>query len=296
MVLRKSAQKFENAESADDLNTTAGATAVMEKPAAAPEAAAADAGEPTATVVAPATEAEAKAEMAAAKEEAAPAAAPEAKAATSTAVAPAAKSSLTTVLAKKFQPALADFENVIPAGSVDFNTFVRVTVGLDGFSDSEGNELGDEIHMQLMSFNSRWVVTPGVQDAEATELVKYSADGKTIDGTDGDSIFDYLEYLKKSEGYEKAAIKEYLAIYGFLTHASQKEGKQLVFGEIPPEDRQIIELQVPPQSRALFQRYQIEAGVKISQGIIPATDVLVCRQDKVEGKNQKYAQIKFNYK
>lgn len=249
--------------------------------------------EPTAKVIGPVSEADAKAETSGAKAEVKEDPQADLKASVQTAVAIKKASALTSTLSKKFQPALVDFENVIDPAILDFNTFVRVTVSLDGFEDSEGNDLGKEVRMQLMSYNSRWVVSPGVQDAEATEMVRYSVDGKTIDGTDGESIHDYLKMLKEVENYDKASIKEYLAIYGFMTHASAQEGKELVFGEIPPEDRQIIELQVPPQSRTLFTRFQIESGVKIAQKIIEATDVLVCRQDKVDGKTAKYAQIKF---
>lgn len=204
-----------------------------------------------------------------------------------TAVATVAKKELSAIVGKKYAPALEEFKNVIDPSSLQFNTFNRVTVDLGGFEDAEGNDLGETIKIQLMSYNERFVVSPGVQDDDATAFVKYSLDGKTIDGT-GESVADYLKMLRETEGYKEASCKKYLAIYGFLTEAKGKE--------IPEVDRQIVELQVPPMSVAFFTRHQIESGVKISQGIIPATDILVCRREKVDGKSTKYASIKFSSK
>jgi hypothetical protein len=83
-------------------------------------------------------------------------------------------------------------------------------------------------------------------------------------------------------------MKHYMTIYGQLVESNGKE--------IPPEDREIIALQVPPQSRALFTRLQIESGIKIAQGVLQPTDILVCRQEKAQGKTQKFAIIKFAHK
>jgi hypothetical protein len=54
---------------------------------------------------------------------------------------------------------------------------------------------GQTIKLQLMSFNDRYTLSPGVQDADATEHVRFSVDGKTIDGT-GEDCAAYIEKLK----------------------------------------------------------------------------------------------------
>lgn len=203
---------------------------------------------------------------------------------TTTALAAAPATSVATV-GKKFSACLEEFRNVIDPAAVEFNTFTRVTVGLDGFEDDQKKDLGKRLVMKIISFNDRYVASPGTQDAEATPLVRYSLDGKTIEGT-GESVADYVKMLKEVEGYADACIKQYLTIYGMLQEANGKP--------IPAEDQTIIALQVPPQSRARFSRLQIEAGLKVGMGAMKATDILVCDQEKQQGKDRKYAIISFS--
>jgi hypothetical protein len=273
------------------------ATAVIDKPAEikAVELAVQSetpAAETASTVAAPASEAEAqKATAEAAKTpvtESKPAAAAAAASAETAVVIAEAKAGALAV-SKKFIGALSDKENVFPPGTLDFNTFPRVTVGLDGFSQDDGKDLGKEIKIEVMSYNTRWVASPGDDSDEAKKHVRYSTDGKFIasNGDDnGQEVQAYIQELKVSHGYEDAGLKEYLSIYGFLTSANGES--------IPDEDRQIVELQVPPQSRVLFQRHQITEGVKIQRGIIKASDIVVCRQEKKNGTGtKKFALIHF---
>lgn len=205
--------------------------------------------------------------------------------ATAVAVKPAAAVAVAPLTSKLAGP-LDSLENAIDPDSVDWNTFERVTVSLDGFEDSKRNSLGKVIKLDVMSWNHRWVASPGVQDAEATERVRYSNDGVKITGT-GESMDDYIQMMI-ADGYSKASKKEYLTIYGFIM---ESDGKA-----VAPEDREIVALQVPPQSRAQFSKYQIEMGVKIMQGVARPSKELVCTQEKVKGKTTNYAQIKFSAK
>lgn len=206
---------------------------------------------------------------------------------TSREVAAAPANPVSTAVRGKFGPALEQFRNVIDPATLEFNTFTRVTVGLDGFEDDQKKDLGKVIKLQLMSFNDRFVLSPGVQGSEATEFVRYSIDGKTIQGT-GEDCMTYLKNLKEVEGYKDASMKQYMSIYGMLTHANG--------ADVPVEDQHIVALQVPPQSRALFTRLQVESGIKIAQGVMQPTDVLVCTQEKQQGKTAKFAIIKFSNK
>jgi hypothetical protein len=51
---------------------------------------------------------------------------------------------------------------------------------------------------------------------------------------------------------------------------------------------------VPPQSRSMFTRYQIQEGFKIRGGVIAASDLVTCTQEKVVNGTKKYANIKFS--
>lgn len=191
-------------------------------------------------------------------------------------------------VSKKFIGALADKENVFDPAALDFNTFPRITVGLDGFSMDDGTDLGKTIAIEVMSFNDRWVASPGTDDEEAKKHVRYSLDGKTIDSTgddNGQDIFAHIDQLKKVHGYEDAGLKKYQAVYGFLCSSNDEE--------IPAEDREIVGLQVPPQSRALFDRYRITQGVKIQRKLVSDSDIVICRQEKKTGGTKKFALINF---
>ncbi len=211
-----------------------------------------------------------------------------ADASTSTEVAVAPTNAL--AVSKKHVGALSTLENVFDPSTLDFNTFPRVTVGLDGFSVDDGRDLGKQIGIEVMSYNDRWVCAPGDDSDEAKKLVRYSLDGKHIDapGTDDDgrSCAEYITELKEVHGMSDAGLKKYQAIYGFMTYANDE-----VIDEV---EREIIGLQVPPQSRALFLRHQITHGVKITRGLVADDPMVWCKQEKKAGTGtKKFALIHF---
>lgn len=212
-------------------------------------------------------------------------------AAETTGTAVAAPKQTALAVGSKYKPALEGFKNLIDPSSLDFDTFRRVTVGLDGFSDEAEVEMGKRIKIQLMSYNDRFICSPGKQDAESNDLVRYSLDGKTIDGT-GELCADYIKKLVEVDGYEDASLKKYLNLYGFLVAVEEKGELK----EIDPADREIVSIQVPPRSYSKFTRFQIEDGVKVSQGILQETDTVVLSQAKVKGKTTTYAEITFGRK
>jgi hypothetical protein len=237
------------------------------------------------------TEPASEADAAAATSEAAKPSKEAVQQATQTAIALSKSAAVANRVTSKFVGALSEKENVFDPRSLDFNTFPRVTVGLDGFSDDSGVDLGKVIAIEVMSYNTRWVASPGTDDEEAKKDVRYSLDGQTIDSTGDDngmSVREYIQVLKDVKGYKDAGLKEYLAIYGFLTYSND--------ADIDPADYEIIALQVPPQSRALFERHQITMGVKIQRGTVEASDIVWCGQEKKQGGNKKFALINFSAK
>lgn len=289
MVLKA---KNTNAAAADTATTkpsfegmeegNATATAVAEAPAVANTATVADIPE------------QAPAAAEAAPEAAAPEAAAEAAKTTAVVIADAKAGAVT--VSKKFVGALSELENQFDPTSLDFNTFPRVTVGLDGFTKDD-TDLGKVIKLEVMSFNTRYVASPGDDSDEAKKLVRYSLDGKTIVSSGDDNGMDihaYIKEMKAVHGMEDAGLKEYLSIFGFLVAADDSEGN---YNEIAEEDREIVELQVPPQSRALFTRYQMTEGVKIARGVTKASPYIVCTQEKKQGSGtKKFALIHFSNK
>jgi hypothetical protein len=193
------------------------------------------------------------------------------------------------MVSKNAMYALAHLQDSLDKESLDWNTFPKVVAGLDGFSLTEGNvDLGKVIKVDLLSWSFTWTASPGVDDDDAKALVRYSDDGETISRGDeaGQSIHDYVKRLKEVEGYDKAAVKQYINLYGFMTFARGED--------VPDIDRTIVAVQVPPQSKALFDRYNIESGVKIKAGIMQPTNVITMTQEKVVNGQKKYAIVKFS--
>jgi hypothetical protein len=186
--------------------------------------------------------------------------------------------------ATPFKAAFKEMENAIDPGVMDFDTFPRVTVGLGGFEDDAKKDLGKTIKLRLMSWNLRYVASPGIMDDDSTEDVRYSLDGKTIDET-GEDLAAYVQKLRDVDGYANAAVKKYMNLYGFITEENGKE--------VPDEDQRIVSVQVPPRSVAKFAGFQVEAGMKMSKGSIEETADIRLTQEKRQGKSVAYAGILF---
>lgn len=212
---------------------------------------------------------------------------PAAAAAVQTAVAVAKPAGLPAIVGNKYKPALDEYRDQINPTSLDYDTFTRITCGLDGFSDDQKKELGKQLKLQIMSWNERFIVTTGEDNDEANALTRFSLDGKVIDGT-GQLVPEYIAHLV-AEGYEDSCSKKYLSLYGFLV-ATWPNGQ---LEDIPPADRAIVNVQIAPRSVSQFTQFQITHGVKVSQGIVGETDLLLLTQEKKDGKTKKYASIKF---
>lgn len=206
----------------------------------------------------------------------------------STSVAAAAKTAVGAAM--KFKPALTQFENVIDPTGMEFGVFPKITVNLGGFKTEDdglavGKKLGKDITIKMLSWNRRWLASPGSQDKESKEYVKYSTDGVFIQGTN-QKLVDYVQQLIDVEGYKEASIKEYFAIWGFLTEANGKV--------IDPAEQQMVELQCSPQSVGQFKRHQIEHGMKVSQGLAPESDILKCHANEKNFNGNDFGYASFS--
>lgn len=210
-----------------------------------------------------------------------------------TAIAKAATTSV-TVAPKKFVAALTEYLNVLAPDDVQdlgAGAFPKVIANLGGFSlDRNGAKvkLGKEIDFQLISYNERIAVVPGVDGADAKKKVRYSYDGKTI-RDDGITVEQYLAELKDA-GYEKASIKKYLEVWGMVVRKEEKG--QMV--EVPAEDREIVQLQLSPQSVTRWKAAQLQLGMKISQGLVNFDGILRVTQLDGSRDGNEYGYMDFS--
>lgn len=185
---------------------------------------------------------------------------------------------------------LKEFQDAIPLEmreTIGFSAVPVITVDSGGgfWINKTEKKLGDTIKVDLISFNLRWVITPGADDDEATEHVRYSSDGVTIDTT-GESVTDYIRNLREVEGYKKAAKKAYIDLWVELVEANG--------AVIAPEERETYKVQLSPQSVDEFQFFQLKRGVKESRGLLPPLKLLVLSGTRRTGKENTWGVIKFS--
>lgn len=205
-----------------------------------------------------------------------------AKAEATTAIAQAAASSVVAHKPMKATAAFADFENALP--EVEFGTFPRITADLGGF-EMEKEVIGDTIKVEMMSFNTRYVVTPGSDDKEASQLVRYSNDGVMLADGSGVSVVDYLNKLKTVNGYDDASVKNYMDLTGLLVQKGSEA--------IPEDEQVVVQVQLSPQSVKQFNGYRITKGVFEARKGTQTGNTLTLKRERNEYNGKKFAYISF---
>jgi len=187
---------------------------------------------------------------------------------------------------RSFAPALQEMENVIsPADVADLGpgAFPKITVDLGGFL-MDKKDVGTNIKVELISWNKRWIVSTNTQDAEATDLLRFSMDGETLQN-DHRTVKEYVAFLRDSEGYKNAGAKEYYSLWCNLIYASG--------ADVAVADQKMVEVQLSPQSVGQFKAFQIEYGMKVSKGVMPATNLLNLHSEKKEIKTTRFGIVRF---
>lgn len=169
----------------------------------------------------------------------------------STAIAKAAAGAV--AVGGQFKAVFTQFRDALPA--VEFGVLPRLVGSNGNIMDKDSRVLGAAVELQLVSWNDTFVVSPGTDNDEADELVRYSRDGKTIEGT-GESVDAYLKKLREVDGYDKANVKHYVELIGILTAADK------------PSDHvgNMVQVSLSPQSRKTWDGYQLQESVKVAQG------------------------------
>ena len=186
----------------------------------------------------------------------------------------------------KFKPAFKDKENVLDIGTVEDLALAMPRIkGEQGSLFLGQEDLGSEIQFEIFSYNARWAIGAGTNDAESKDYFRVSYDDKTIAG-EGTLIEDYLNDLR-AQGFTKAKKSPYLDIFGFVVWSKEK-------GNIPPENRELVLLQCSQTSLGAFKTFATTRGVMESKGMLkPIDTVVVTAMKRVSGTN-KYTNYAFS--
>jgi hypothetical protein len=215
--------------------------------------------------------------------------APDAAAQATTAIATAAASSALAVAkpAPKFAVAFADKCGVFDTSTVEGLSLAAPAIkGEQGSLFKGDTEIGEVAHLELISFNHRWVVGSGENDKEAKDFFRVSYDNKTISGS-GASLQEYLESLI-AQGFKKARISPYLDVWGFLVWTKKD-------GDIAVDSREIVRLQCSQTSLGAFTAFATTRGLLESRGLAQPIDVIQITAQKQTNKNgDKYTNFLFS--
>ena len=176
---------------------------------------------------------------------------------------------------------IKQLQNAIPPSELEnlgIGVFPRITVGLDGFSRDKTKELGKKIAIEVLSWSYVWLVTTGEQNNdEANKLIRSSYDGKNLKAGEG-TIEDYVKYLK-SEGYDKAQVKQYAEVYANVLWSE-------TLGDVSAEEREIVQVSLSPQTVGQWGRFLLEAGLRRAKGVEDSNVVTMEAQKRILGPNK----------
>lgn len=197
-----------------------------------------------------------------------------------------AKAATTAVgAAKKMTLAFSEQQNVFDTATVEGLSMASPRLkGEQGSIFKGDTDLGGKIRFEIVSWNKRWAIGNGENDAEAKNYFRVSYDGETLAG-DGTSIATYVESLK-AEGFTKARCSPYLDVWGFVTWAEKG-------GEVPVDERELCILQCSQTSMGAFVSFCTTRGLLESKGMAqPLSEVEVHAMKRQNGTN-KYTNFMF---
>lgn len=188
----------------------------------------------------------------------------------------------------KFVPALTEFQNAIPLETIEgmgVGGLPKIVADLGGFMMDGDKPLGNQIKLQLLSWNVKHVIITGSQDKEAGEFFKVSYDGENLVG--GGSVDEYINWLKNVKGYEKAGKKQYIDLWGYLTAANGKD--------LAEDDCKTVNVQVAPYSCSKFHAFQLDLGIRQARGQ-QVSDVIVLNAERGKMGSNNFGYMTFAVK
>lgn len=156
--------------------------------------------------------------------------------------------------AKAFQAELNEMK-----GAADF-TFGNYEVykGSNGeiakTGSGEGVSLGRWAKVRLLAWDDHHEISPGSQDKNSKDFVAYSKEGRIVDHVIGEelkswvgkSVDEYVEYLRTTEGFDKASSKRFVDLSAALLGTDSGDGPVGT----------VIQITLSPSSIPSFTKYQ----------------------------------------
>lgn len=159
----------------------------------------------------------------------------------------------------------SELVGLIDSSQLEYNTIPRI-VANNGFLYDANDKASrfDEIAFQVVSYSPRWMVTPGSSVDDARDYVKVSFDGEFC--TDGTGVEEAIQEAKDA-GFPKAKLSEYLDVFVLVRECPKNQDLE---GEL-------VQLSLSPSSVKKFKGFELQTGIKLSQGLISPEEAVVFR-------------------
>ena len=164
---------------------------------------------------------------------------------------------------------------------VEFDSLPAIGASQGTFNlKADDTDLGAEVKIQLMSYQSSWVASPNDTKGDG-ELVKDSDDG--ITSRDGINLLAHVEDLK-AQGYSKAKIAHRVVLVG-----------ELLESKIPCDNvGELVMVDLPDSGRRAFNSYTLQASYAVAKGRKSAEDAAILTLKAVPEKTksgEKYTKV-----
>ena len=156
-----------------------------------------------------------------------------------------------------------------------------------------GNDsLGTRCRVEIISWNYRWILSPGLQSKdpgyeESKQYLANTYDNQTVYGKDV-TVEEYLQDLKETHAYDKANKSMYIDLFGMLTWTEKK-------GDIPEEERKMVVVQLSQTSAGQFAAFCQTQGVLLAKGVVKSVSDVVEVEAVARSKgSNKYSNFSFH--
>lgn len=193
----------------------------------------------------------------------------------------------------KFPPIYADKQDAF-----DIETVVGLSMAVERIKAEQGacyignDNLGARCRVEIISWNYRWILSPGLQSKdpgyeESKQFLANTYDNQTVYGKDV-TVEEYLQDLKETHAYDKANKSMYIDLFGMLTWTEKK-------GDIPEEERKMVVVQLSQTSAGQFAAFCQTQGVLVAKGVVKnVSDVVEIEAvARTKGTN-KYTNFSFH--
>lgn len=200
---------------------------------------------------------------------------------TTTAVAAVASSAVVArVAGRPVDVITRDFKNVL---KVEWNTLRRLQANNGNFLDLEAGKkaLGSRMIIELLSYQDNWQVSPGTDDPNDTQYVRYSDDGVTT--TQGEPVAEYVQAMKEA-GYTDCKVGQRCTL-AFIVHGGDLDGV-------------MCQMDLAPTSKTQFDRHRMQTALDVGNKRRDEVDVrfmALAAEPTTGAGNRTWTLAKFGY-